>query len=413
MVSKMIKFYIMAMVLYNLTQTNCQENSVLDELFLPIVRDFQISMGKMFRDFEPSNRRLLKRMGKAVPALSPTKQFPCDLKNYKPRSDSVPDNVHKLRPGDIDVIGAMGDSLTAGTGISATSVPEEIFVAQRGRSWAGGGEKNWRHFLTLPNILKEFNPNLIGFATRAAYSTEWESQFNVAESGAISSQMPYMAKELVKRIKMDPRIDLNHHWKMITFMIGDNDFCSEVCVSNSYYKAIQKHKEDLYKVLRYLKDNLPRTIVNVVPPPRLDVLYKMKNLPLSCYLTQNVVCPCIRSLIYADKKRTMKDLMIKWQKSVVEIGTMPDWRSNNFAVIVQPFTLNLTFPKTSTGDLDYSFLGPDCFHFSEKGQARFANGLWNSMMEPSGHKNTDGSDNASKFHCPSEKHPYIYTSENS
>ncbi|XP_028131370.1 phospholipase B1, membrane-associated-like isoform X3 [Diabrotica virgifera virgifera] len=307
----MVKFYIVALLTFvDLTQTNCQETSVLDELFLPIARHFQISIGKVFRDIEPSNRRLLKRMGKAVPVVSPTKQFHCDIKDYKPRSESIPDSVHKLRPGDIDVIGAMGDSLTAGTGISATSVPEEVLVSQRGRSWSGGGEKNWRHFLTLPNILKEFNPNLIGFATRSAYSTEWASQFNVAEPGAISAQMPFMATELIKRIKTDPRIDVKNHWKMITLMIGDNDFCSEVCLSNSYYKAIQKHKEDLYKVLRYLKDNLARTIVNVVPPP-------------------------------------------------------------------------------------------------------IANGLWNSIMEPFGHKNPDGTDNASKFHCPSEKHPYIYTLENS
>lgn len=54
---------------------------------------------------------------------------------------------------------------------------------------------------------------------------------------------------------------------MITFMIGDNDFCSEMCYSD-LESTLKRHKDDLRTVLRLLRDNLPRTIVNVIPPPR-------------------------------------------------------------------------------------------------------------------------------------------------
>lgn len=65
----------------------------------------------------------------------------------------MPESVHKLRPGDIDVIAAMGDSLTAGAGAFADSVLQ-IVVENRGIAAAGGGQGTWRQYLTLPNILK-------------------------------------------------------------------------------------------------------------------------------------------------------------------------------------------------------------------------------------------------------------------
>lgn len=51
------------------------------------------------------------------PQISPDIKFPCSLNGT--RSATKPTNVNKLRPGDIDVIAAMGDSLTAGNGLRA------------------------------------------------------------------------------------------------------------------------------------------------------------------------------------------------------------------------------------------------------------------------------------------------------
>ena len=38
--------------------------------------------------------------------------FFCDVNGAGARSRSIPTSVHKLTPGDIDIIGAIGDSLT-------------------------------------------------------------------------------------------------------------------------------------------------------------------------------------------------------------------------------------------------------------------------------------------------------------
>lgn len=145
------------------------------------------------------------------------------------RSESVPTSVHKLRPGDIDIVGALGDSLTAGNGGMATNILHisieskgqftifqwcqiKMFVVP-GVSYSIGGEKTWREFLTIPNILKEFNPNLYGYSVFDGLSTFRTTKFNVAELGAMSRDTPYMAKVLVQRMLSDTNVK-RHHWKV-------------------------------------------------------------------------------------------------------------------------------------------------------------------------------------------------------
>lgn len=107
----------------------------------------------------------------------------------------------------------MGDSLTAGYGLTASSIVG-VLLEERGMSFSIGGEENWRTYLTLPNILKQFNPNLVGYSLRASLSIQRESQFNVAEGGAVSNNMPYMAKVLIKRIAADKRVNFQKDWKV-------------------------------------------------------------------------------------------------------------------------------------------------------------------------------------------------------
>ena len=54
-------------------------------------------------------------------------------------------------------------------------------------------------------MLKLYNPNIYGYSLHSL-STDRKSKFNVAEGGAVSSNMPYMAKILIKRIKNDKNV---------------------------------------------------------------------------------------------------------------------------------------------------------------------------------------------------------------
>lgn len=91
----------------------------------------------------------------------------------------VPDSVHKLRPGDIDVIASMGDSLTAGVGIFASNILH-LLVENRGVSAAGGGQGTWKQYLTIPNILKVIAKILLEYhLKRVRYILSITSHFNL------------------------------------------------------------------------------------------------------------------------------------------------------------------------------------------------------------------------------------------
>lgn len=196
-----------------------------------------------------TGERSQKQIARNVP-------FPCDVKGF--RSSKVPTSVHQLRPGDIDIIAALGDSLTSATGANSRNILEGL-VENRGLSWCIGGQGNWRTTLTLPNIMKEFNPKLFGYSLKDSYNVHQQAQFNVAENIATASDMPYNAKILLNRMKADPRVDMKRQWKLFTLMIGGNDFCSDICyLTNATQWMNAEQEKYLIIALKYLRDNSPR-----------------------------------------------------------------------------------------------------------------------------------------------------------
>ena len=58
----------------------------------------------------------------------PNEPFFCDTNGPGRRSNETPTSVHKLKPGDIDIIAAIGDSLTAGNGNFSSVVAFHKYV---------------------------------------------------------------------------------------------------------------------------------------------------------------------------------------------------------------------------------------------------------------------------------------------
>ena len=142
----------------------------------------------------------------------------------------------------------------------------------------------------------------------------------------MSRDIPYMAKILVKRMRHDPMVNMTHHWKFITLLIGNNDFCSDACYHSDPMKVIELHEENMLKTYRYLRDNVPRLILNVVPAPNLLLLTRLKGLPAHCYTTLRFECPCI---IGKSKKQMefMGNLMDKWAEKDVEIANREEFNT--------------------------------------------------------------------------------------
>uniref|UniRef100_A0A1B6GTS3 Phospholipase B1, membrane-associated n=1 Tax=Cuerna arida TaxID=1464854 RepID=A0A1B6GTS3_9HEMI len=365
-----------------------------------------------------SDPRLFQRAGrlqKLQPSINESTPFPCRTAGF--RSAMRPVSVHRLRPGDIDVVGALGDSLTAGNGAAASSLVH-VYTENRGISWSIGGQGTWREFLTLPNMLKEFNPQLVGYSLKDSLSHHRASQFNTGEAGAMSNDLPYMAGQLVKRIRSDPRVDLQNDWKLITLMMGSNDFCVDICYVDTKTTP-ERHRRNLIKTLDILKKALPRTLVQIVISPNLNAILKRftGTRPL-CQVVHGFECPCLFGLAYQNRQREFYELMRLWQQAEFKVASDPRYQeTEDFAVVAQPFTYKLKFPvrRDSNGKnlTDFTYLSEDCFHFSQKGYSRAVTALWNNMLEPVGKKSTNWLPEFQHFVCPSESSPYIFTSKNS
>lgn len=92
-----------------------------------------------------------------------------------------------------------------------------------------------------------------------AFSKERDAQLNMGENAAITSDMPFMAYKLLRRMNLDRRINMKLHWKIITLMIGLNDFCSNICHrKTSPYWMNWEIEDNIIKTLRIIRDTMPR-----------------------------------------------------------------------------------------------------------------------------------------------------------
>lgn len=93
-------------------------------------------------------------------------------------------------------------------------------------------------------------------------------------------------------MKSDVKVNVKNHWKLITYMIGANDFCLDICKKPNQDVVIEEMTQNLLATLRVLKKNLPRTMVNVVMPPNVAIFTKYTYFPPECLVTHFVECPC-------------------------------------------------------------------------------------------------------------------------
>nr|XP_054604128.1 phospholipase B1, membrane-associated [Nothobranchius furzeri] len=355
----------------------------------------------------------LREASPLSPALTGT-ELPCEDLSSSP---STPTSVHELRPGDIRVIAAVGDSLTAGNGIA--SGPNDILDVlrqYRGLSWSIGGDENLTTVTTLPNILKLFNHNLTGYSVGIGMQDSPEAFLNQAVAGAKSKDVPSQVRALVTRMKNDPRINFESDWKMITVFIGGNDVCDH-CTNSLLFSELN-YVQNVRESLDYLHKEVPRALVNLVEPLLVTPLREMhmdKTLKCPTWLV-DILCPCVtlpKSNSEAlqnveNKNRGYQEVL----HGLVESGRY-DTRSD-FTVVIQPLLRDIVVPRLPNGRPDRSFFSADCFHLSQRAQTLMARALWNNLLEPLGHKTSKQEFNSSiELKCPTKNSPFIRTYNNS
>ncbi|CAH1374337.1 unnamed protein product [Tenebrio molitor] len=330
------------------------------------------------------------------------------------RSFTRPTSVHRLRPGDIDVIGAMGDSLIAGNG-ALEEWALGTMIEYRGVSWCAGGQNSWREFLTLPNILKEFNPNLTGYSTGTGEFSSPNSQLNVAFPVSADADALKQAKVLVRRIRKNPKINFNEDWKMVTIFFGANDICSGQCYNKVDFSP-QMHYKKLMVALDYLQKNLPRTFVNLIPVLDVSVSIRIKR-TMMCRFLHALFCACFHR--GGNEMNVITKLTQQYQRAEEELIFSGRYDTkDDFTVVLQPFMKLFNAPNDEAHRydevIDISYITYDCFHFSQKGHALGANMLWNNLLEPIGRKSKKRLNYILElFHCPTPQAPFLFTSKNS
>ncbi|RXM28769.1 Phospholipase B1, membrane-associated [Acipenser ruthenus] len=263
-------------------------------------------------------------------------------------STSIPTSVHSLRPADIKVIGAVGDSLTAGNGIgSSPNNLLDIITEYRGLSWSVGGDGSLNTVTTLPNILRQFNTSLEGFSLRTGKVDSSNAFLNQAVPGATS---------------VPQRIDFQNDWKVVTLFIGGNDLCHSC------------------------EDKVPRVFVNLVETFHIIPLRKLhQDTSLKCpRFLVNMICGCVtKPHDDSMELKTLSDLNRDYQRVTRELVDSGRYDTqDNFTVVLQPFFREVQIPLLPDGRADRSYFAPDCFHLSQKAQSQIARTLWNNMDDP-------------------------------
>ena len=337
------------------------------------------------------------------------------------RSPTPPQSVHKLRPGDIDVVMALGDSLTAANGADALFITG-VVNNYRGLSWSIGGEyydstgnpnNDVTSHFSLPNALKRYNPNIKGWASGIADfeedSDEGHARLDMGIPGAKAINLSYEVSELLKILQNSPDYNYERDWKMLTLFIGGNNLC-QFCVDDK--SAPKTFVGEITKVLDTLHQEVPRMFVNLVTIFNIGQIAALGNEQFTCRKAHECFCWCglDTSLKSTIELTTYNGLYRDYLWDLVLSGKY-DTRED-FTVMIQPFLEETTVPQQEDGQFDLSYFAPDCFHFSKKGHNYAGKALWNSLFQPFAAKARMW-DLGEKLNCPTEENPYIYTMLNS
>lgn len=272
---------------------------------------------------------------------------------------------------------------------------------------------------TLPNILRQYNPNLYGYSTETTPTSSYldlpNTRLNVARTGAHAEEMLGQAQVLVQKMRASDNIDFDNDWKLVTILIGSNDICQLPCVNDTLGEP-DIWIRNISNALDYLQDNLPRTFVNLVQLGDINSLQReiIRNTTSAqtCRSFFAFVCQC--SAFGPDSIGDQFDtILMEYQQNLRDlVGSGRYDVSDDFTVVLQPFLSTTVFQETG-GETDISSFAADCSHLSATGNRDLANSLWNNMFERVGEKSSTNMLPVTEITCPSDDQPFFFTARNS
>ena len=323
-------------------------------------------------------------------------------------------SVHRLHAGDIKVIMAMGDSITAGFGMmGAQDNPEKDLQEYRGQSWLIGGDANAQ---TLATFFKNYSPKLVG-ASVGNHMVElcWGNVcpakqkpeldvLNAAMSGAMmydfvhgpGNQVRYLQEQLEDKRQI---IDIEKDWKLLSIFVGANDMCvqcEEIPIEPTSGSDYEKYFRE---TLQELQKSIPRLYVNVGLLFNISQIYNLSLQASHCKNIHRLLpeeCMCaFKSGEAGDAHRKKMDQTAAMYNSIIENVAAEFNTSDSFVVVTQPAMRDGTlhnFPLSFISTLD-------CFHPSLEAHQLMAKVMWNGLWTPRKDKRTNF-DYSVPFVCP-------------
>uniref|UniRef100_G1KUV6 Phospholipase B1, membrane-associated n=1 Tax=Anolis carolinensis TaxID=28377 RepID=G1KUV6_ANOCA len=331
-------------------------------------------------------------------------------------SDTIPASVHNLRPGDIKVISALGDSITAGNGAGSSRLNViDVLTQYRGLSWSTGGNEDINTVTTLASkcllLCISFFANCSICKSKAVYIC-----YNADVSLQGFMDVPSQARRLIELMKNDPKINFQEDWKVITIFIGGNDLCDH-CKDLVRYSP-ENFTSNTQTALDILHKEVPRAFVNLVTILHITVLrelYQEKKVYCPRLITRNL-CSCVLNPAdNSDEIDILESFNKRYQEQTHNLINSGRYDTReDFTVVVQPLFEEAEMPMTPEGLPDSSYFAPDCFHFQQKAHSQAARALWNNMLEPIG-KKTKLRSFVTEINlvCPNQTQPYLMTYRNS
>ena len=262
-----------------------------------------------------------------------------------------------------------------------------------------------------------YNSNLQGFATgNHSCNISNTCSLNMAQRDATGRNLLQQARELVRTVQGMRNMSFTDDWKLITIYIGTNDICTLSC-QYSDVQGAEYWINNITQALNYLRNNLPRTFVNLVQLMNIgDVMQSTMSHSIygdQCTDSYVSMCTCTRM---NDNDTDLENFIqiIEYYQMMLEffISSGQYDEMDNFTVVLQPFMKTVAFNRGS-GDVDLSPFASDCFHLSPSGHRSLALGLWNNMFERVGNKSTNFLMPMVEMKCPTDRAPFLFTARNS
>ncbi|KAI8147361.1 hypothetical protein BJV82DRAFT_552106 [Fennellomyces sp. T-0311] len=316
-----------------------------------------------------------------------------DCPNLPKRSESGAKDVTDLRPDDIKVIGALGDSIIAGALMMNNDhgklVTYADYAEYRGNSYAIGGNTN---AITLAKFFQHYSPLLKGASIGERLATGCtgkilsfkhhpiRDRLNAAISGGTAVDLDKQVDYLISRMKSMVGVNYNQDWKFVTLQIGSNDMCA--ACDTSADSSVETYGKLVSGAIERIRTSIPRVVVNLLGTFRVSELYSLTGNALDYCQSQNndpdtifnrLSCSCF---IGAESNRTIMDVLSKgYNEKLVEIyERYKSQHSSTFAVRYLPVDISID-------DLPLEVLSDfDCFHPSLIAHQWIAKLVWNTLF---------------------------------